>query len=211
MTEGIGTKWNSGELTFHDGTKLRGMIRFNEISKLISFKENTDSRESKSFKENKVFSMSFTDSIGTKRNFYSFEYKEGEILLFEILREFKDWAVLSRKEMVQVIEGKNSVIQTSYGPAKNNRAVLVQEENTFVMDQDGNFEKFHSSLIHEKDGIWQKTRKNNSSISEKILEKFMHPNFDDVKSFARLNKLNLEEKGDLLIALDYYKTLLSKD
>src|SRR5687768_13786057 len=82
MKDGIETKWSSGEIALHDGTKMKGQVRFNEVSKIVSYKENIKSLDSKSFKEDKVFSLLLIDSIGKKRGFYSFQF-DNEILLFE--------------------------------------------------------------------------------------------------------------------------------
>lgn len=209
MKDGLETKWNSGEIALHDGTKMKGQVRFNEVSKIVSFKENTKSLDSKSFKEGKVFSLLLIDSLGKKRSFYSFPF-EKEILLFEVLKEFKEWAVLARKGMVDAIEGKNDMISTPYGPAKNNRTLLAQEENIFAIDNEGHIEKFQTTLQLEKDGVFDYSR-DKSKIDKKILKKFMRVNFDEVENFATQNKLNLKKRDDLIVVLDYYETLVAKD
>ena len=210
MGDGIETKWSAGEIALHDGTKMKGLVRFNEISKLISFKENVDAKESKSFKEVKVFSLSLIDSTGKKRNFYSFQH-EKEILLYEVLKEFKDWAVLGRKEMVQALEGKNDSGNNEGLPmGKNTRAVLTQIEGIYAIDQNGKIELIQNTNHVEVDGLLGDYSRSKKQINNEVLQKHMKSFYSDVESFIKQNKLKLKRKTDLLKALDYYETLVSK-
>lgn len=214
MQDGLETKWSSGQITFHDGSTLKGVVRFNEVSKMISFKETPDAKDSRTFKETKVFSLRLVDSTGNKRSFYSFELRvdeEKEVLLFEVLREFKDWAVLGRKEMVQAIEGKSDDRNNEGLPmGKNTRAVLTQIESIYAIDRNGNVELIQNTNRMETDGLMGDYSKNKNDINKETLQKYMKEHYSDVESFVKKNKLKLKRKDDLLKALDYYGALVSK-
>jgi hypothetical protein len=214
MKDGIETPWNKGSVKLIDGTNLVGLVKYNEINALISFKEDEDSKESRTFKTTKVYSISFIDaSSGKQRNFFSFDHNidgKERVLLFEVLKEFKDWAVLARKGKVEALEGKNDTGYNNEGlPAgKNTRAVLSQAEGIYAINEDGKIELFQITSHLEVDGLLMDYSDDNSKIERDILKKYLKSYFEDVEQYAKQNKLKIKRRPDLLKALDYYETLV---
>lgn len=215
MKDGIETPWNTGQIILHNGTTLKGLVRFNEVNGIVSYKENKEALESKSFKETKVTRLFFTDSTNKQHNFYSFQYPNpqgAEILLFEVIREFEDWAVLARKGKVEAIEGKNDSRNTEGLPmARNTRAVLSQVEGIYAIDTDGNIELFQYTTHTEVDGFIADYASDSKKIKKDILEKHMEPYYQQVQAYAKENNLKPKRKKDLLMLLDYYATLIGED
>lgn len=99
---GVHGLWFEGKIILSDLTPLKGYVQYNDKLGLIKFK-TSEGEEEHSFTEKRIIQMEFFDTKQSAyREFANFNFKEVETewegtLLFEIIIEFKEFAVLSRR------------------------------------------------------------------------------------------------------------------
>src|SRR5215203_5333883 len=92
-----GPEWFDGSLLLNNGREIKGLIKYNDKSDIVSIENG---RESKSFTARHVRGFEFFDEIEKKqRVFYAVDIEDRfskvkRPLFFEILMELKEFAVL---------------------------------------------------------------------------------------------------------------------
>lgn len=211
--EGIDSPWIPGEITLFDGTLYKGIIQYRQEAAIINFKTNEEAKESKSFTELKIQKLLLLDQNNSKpRTFYSFPIDidgSEHFLLFEILREYKTWAVLSRKGPVNVVESRHDLFNPGLGyPAKRGYSTVQQVEGIFIADDADQVKLYLLLIDEESDGLFRMTSSSKRIIEKNSLKEKMNPHWKDVEIYAKQNSLKFKRKEDLLKILDYYTTLI---
>jgi hypothetical protein len=200
---GLNTKWCEGNILLNDNSALKGYIRNNDKMGMVSFKQKEDEEE-QSFTTKRIVAMEYFDRDLVKhRKFGSFnvisenEGIEGELFL-EIVMEFNEFAVLSKQEsVIPAIRARDS----GYGTT---RVGYEQFEKICLVGSDGKaqvvlivneFEKTKSSSFDSKIKPY---------FSKDVLKKHMASKWEQVSTYIKANKLNLKQKADLMMALEYY-------
>ena len=214
--QGVDTPWSTGELTLNDGTQFKGVIKYNEQIGSITYKADTLAKESRTFSEQDLIALAVLDSTkGHIRRLYSFPYEDDEqkevILLFEVIKEFNNWAVLSRKSGIKVNQNKGDVDWSSPNPYYTTKTKIAQAEYFYIMDENGSIEFFFVSEIHESDGLFGSQKNRSKMYEDELLMGRMNPFTSQVENFAKKNKLKSNKTEDLLQILDYYESLVKQE
>lgn len=214
--QGLETPWTTGEVTLNDGAQFKGVIKYNEQIGSITYKVDSLAKESRTFAEEDIVTLSLNNEFGSLRRFYSFPVKNPEnkevILLFEVVKEFKNWAVLSRKEGIRVLrkKGEQQYDLLTGTSSPNTSAKISQTEYFYIMDEQGAINYFFVSEDQESDGLFASQNSRSKMVDEELFMSMMEPFTSQVESYAKKNKLKSNRKEDLLQILDYYESLVLK-
>lgn len=212
--QGVDTPWAPGEVRLNDGSLFSGIIKYNEQIGSITYKSDSLAKDSRTFSEEDVVALSLKNETGILRRFYSFPVSDPEnkeiILLFEVVKEFKNWAVLSRKTGIHVLraKGEQQYDLTTGTSSPTTSAKISQTEYFYIMDDQGSIEFFFVSENLESDGLFGSQKKKSRMTEGDLLMVKMQPFTSQVEIFAKKNKLKFDKRDDLLKILDYYESLL---
>jgi hypothetical protein len=211
--------WSEGSVMLRDGTELKGVLKYNDNIGLLSYESGSTSR---SFTPKSVVGFEFFDeSKNQQRVFYSLEDKDPKTeapryYYFEVLKEFKTFAVLSKVEPLEVNErsgggAPNYNPITGYTPGYTySRTDIVQVETIFFMSSEGKL--FNYLKIEERDiedGIFDRKKTKNKLVNEGLMQQFTGEYYAELEGFADDNDLSFKRKTDLIKILDRYEQLTS--
>jgi hypothetical protein len=176
--------WHEGKMVLDDGDTLRGTIKYDLQNDLIQFQKD---EKLESYSARKVLYFEIFDvTIKRYRNFFSLPYTTaGQYkapVFFELLVEGK-LTVLCR-EAVEL----RTYSSPFYYYGTYTRQVLVNKY--FILKDNGSIEEFIS-----KRNDWYQLMGNKS---------------DEVQRYAKTNKLDLDEKYELVQVLNYYNSLFNQ-
>jgi hypothetical protein len=205
------TNWYRGEIKLRSEKTLVGFIQNNDRLGLIKFKTNLDTDDTEeSFQEKSILALEYFDTDRNKlRIFYSFNYKSEESgfsgsLLFEVIKDFKTFAVLSKKSKMDLVGKDNSGME---GFSKAAGLIIGQKEGFFCVDETGKLEYFLIVEYTMKDGIMRDKKKNKIKYKEAVLRKYFNEHWDEIKEYAAENGLRFSNKDDIVSLLDQYDLL----
>ena len=229
-----GIEWNEGGILLTDGNTLEGLVKYDTRTGILSFEQGRDSR---SFTARNVLQFWFHDySPDRERRFYSIASEEleggaGKPYFFEILKEFTNFAILSKTNPPSVeVKGNwggyrpnspndpNFPTDPNWAGGRGTRVTASQEETLYIFDAEGNIEPYLRFIDRDTEGtnflgiVTGRKRKTKAKIEKMMLEHDMleehtAPYYPQLKEYARENKLNFKKKDELLQILDYYATL----
>ena len=204
-----------------NGDELKGLVKYNSSTGILSYQDGSESRV---FTPLKVSGFEFFDeSLQVQRIFYTLKYEDSETnvirpLFFEVLREYKTFAILSKFDRLDVGQKANPTWNNnnnSYPYRDNTILVISQTETMYIMNSHGEIKPFfkntnsedgRKSLISGKD-----TKIENKMIDRDLLEEFIAPpEYKQLKKYAEENKLNFKIKEDFMKILKYYDGMISK-
>src|SRR5688572_1529615 len=148
-------EWFEGSILLNDGVELKGLVKYNDNNGVLSFQDGTDSRV---FTSSRVAGFEFFDASHQKqRIFYSFPYEDSHTgverpLFFELIRDYKTFAVLSRLEQLDIGQESYSTPQ-QMGWGTNTRLVVSQTETIFLMTAKGEIKPYLKNVNKEDDKI----------------------------------------------------------
>lgn len=180
--------WAEGTVLFDDGTEEKGQLRYNSRTGVVSFESVSRSR---SYHARNLAGFAFKDG---QRQFYSIPYrsKNGDVRqFFELVREYKDFAVISRTSMLS--QNTSSELTTLYFLRASDRSVMPYLE---VLDREVKLRIFEANKIQVR------------VLDPSLPEVIMGDNFAKVQTFAKERKLVWHVTDSLLSILDYYDSLL---
>lgn len=207
---GLNSKWNKGHIVLNDDRKLVGLIQSNERLRLIKFKVN-DTNPEQSFLERNIKSYEYLDSdANMNRKFMRFNVYVADLgktqeEVFELIYEFRDFAVLSKtfpvNPSVRVYSG-------GYGDQHAKMVGYEQYEGIFLVNVDGVAECLLMGVAVEK----MKQRPNKSAkvqtvYQDKLLKKYVGDKWEAIRVFIKENKLKMKNKADVLRVFDYYAAM----
>ncbi|HYF70694.1 MAG TPA: hypothetical protein VD884_21310 [Ohtaekwangia sp.] len=210
---GVHGIWFDGEITLNDLTSLKGYVQYNDKLGLIKFKASQEDDE-RSFTDKRILQMEFFDTQkSTYRKFATFNLKatdsgwEGS-LLFEIVMEFRDFAVLSRRFPADPALRN---VGDFYNPKIVNIGYDLTEQ-ICVAGTDGEvglvLQTTDTELVGSKPLIHRKVK---PVLFAGVMIKYMGIKWKHVRTFVKANKLKLTEREDLMSAFAYYEQLIQEE
>ncbi len=221
---GTDTKWYEGSVVLSDGTELTGLIRNNEKGGVISYKEKANEKTFESFRAASILSLEYFDiDRGIARKFYSLSTTNAndgieDIFLFEILREFEHFAVLSllgkttgheTKEIIVPMIGVGGLPTPSTIPGKE---IFMQTEEIYFMNEDGKRELYMLIEHRDVDASIYKYKTDKGKVDDPSLpSRYMsNSEWTEVTNYVKRINLKVDNKEKLLTLLDYYATLVNR-
>jgi hypothetical protein len=211
-------EWHEGHVTLTDGSKLTGMVRFDENVGILTY-QNGDN--SKTLVAKTVTAFDFYDEqVHATRFFLSMKYDDGrsvpDFYFFEILREFDRFAVLAKVDPIQVEVQQHTTGPhvTPYGTmtpgaiSSSGKTVIRQTETIFIIDDGGNISPYVRILEKETDGLFGRKRTKNKFADEDLLRVYTGNYYPRLEVFADRNDLDFRVKSQLMQILDHYHELL---
>lgn len=173
--------WHDGKVVLDSGDTLRGNVKYDFQNDLIQFQKN---ERLESYSARKVLTFEIFDaSIKRYRSFYSLPYSTGgqykAPIFFELIEEGK-LTVLCRESLEYRTQSNPFYYYGTY-----TRLVLVYKY--FILQENGNIEEFIS-----KRNDWFE---------------LMGSKADEVRKYAKANKLDVNEKYELAEIINYYNSL----
>lgn len=214
--------WFEGNVLLANGEELKGLVRYNDQKAILDYQNGQDSM---TYTEKNVLSFDFFDKRTlTQRKYYALEYNDPQNdmkrpMFFEVLREYKTFAVLLRVNPLEVKQKKKSssnpfTYDYSAGPSRQMRLDVKQVETVYLMNESGDIDPyfevsftdqdhFAMSIVNAKD-----TKVKNSMIDKDLLVEYVtQPVYDKLVVYANEKNLKFKKKEDFLKILEYYDTL----
>lgn len=176
--------WHAGKTVLDTGDTLRGSLKYDLQSDILQVQING---RLESFTARKVLYFEIFDSTAKRyRMFYSLPYAATGIykapVFFELLAE-GELTVLCREALEY-----RTTSSPFYYYGSFTRLVLVNKY--FILKPNGNIEEFRG-----KKNDWYELMRNKQN---------------EVEQFAKSNKLDLDEKYELLRIVEYYNSLFNR-
>lgn len=179
--------WTDGKIMLNDGTEARGKLLYNDVTGVVSFQSE---KNSGSYNARNIIGFEYLD-----KHFYSIPYTSSTGVVkqfFEVLREYKDFAVISKTNVLSL--GSTSEITTLY----------------FMRAADLTVKPFLETLAREvKWRIFDANKVQVRVLDSDLPKEIMGENFGKVKAFAKERKLVWHVKDSLISILDYYDSLIN--
>lgn len=212
--------WSEGSVLLNDGTELFGVLKFDDKTGLLSYKNGDNS---KTLIARNVAGFEFYDEkMKRQRVFYSLEFGEDaynkKFHFFEVLKEFKAFAVLSKVDPIEIQQrthGNNSPTMNANGAMGPSVGIMYttteveQTETIYFMDINNNISPYVKIVERDIDGLFSRHRTKNKFIAEELFQIYAGDDFQQLVRFADENDLSFKSKKDLIRILDHYEQLLS--
>ena len=205
--------WNEGAIVVSSGEVLKGLICYNDIEGLLLYRNG---EQQKSFTSRNVTSFNFFDIAENKRRlFYSLEYEDPfhnakRPLFFEVLKEFKQFAILIKIDPVLFNQQKGTPINSNSSMKDSNEVIRAQQTETiYFMNTRGEIEPYLELEISHINGIFNDRVKNKRKVLNGDLPKkyFGKKRYDQIQTYAKENDLKLNRKEDFIKIVDYYEKI----
>ncbi|HEX6892025.1 MAG TPA: hypothetical protein VF141_15060, partial [Chryseolinea sp.] len=154
-----------------------------------------------------------------QRIFYSFPYEDPQTgverpFFFELIRDYKTFAVLSRVGQLDLGQETYSTPQPM-GWGSSTRLVVSQTETIFLMSSRGEIKPYIKIVNKEDDKVNLATGKDLKTtqkiLDEDLLIEFItETRYKKLTDFAKQNDLKFKRKEDFLKILEYYDTLVAE-
>lgn len=211
---GIKPLWRQGTITFKDETKFEGLVYYNSNFGTIQIKSAQG--EIISFPENKILSMSyFDDKLNRSVHYTSLVYKDTLAdkeyeLFFEVIKDFRKFAVLSRLTTASLLFPVNSNTEAFdiLDDFVSKKRAYVQVEGIFFIDKSNRLELYCLIKNMDFDGLLYDYSKSETKIlKSKSLKRNTADHWDELKEYIRKNQLDPKIKSHLIRILDHYEQL----
>lgn len=204
-----------GKVVLIDGSEITGKIVFNDNDGIVIV--HVDGNDTKSFNAKRLTSFQFYASeLGRLRRFYCIEFADEEtgiknIEIFEVLKEFQAFAVLSKIGRLKSVTPANLMGRRQAKSTTDRKDLkMVQTETVYFVNSDGLFEAYLEFKIKEKEGDLLDTHgKSSRFIEVDLFGKYTAGYYPALGKYADQNKLSFKQKEDLIKILDEYERLLS--
>jgi len=211
FNDGVESPWIEGEITLTEGTLLKGVVQYRHEAGIINYKPSTEALESKTFLESRILKIILRDPESDQViKIYSLPFKiEGKeyFLLFEILKEFDTWAVLSRKGPVYLVHSRYEFLDIG---TTRGSSMVEQVEGIYIMDENGEAHYYLQITSTDMSGLIKGKSSSNKLKEKNVLKEKMGGYWADVELYAKRQKLKFNDKGDLMKILNYYEQLVQK-
>lgn len=212
---GIESQWCAGKIILNDNTELKGLIQNNDKLGLFRYKinESTSDEDIRSFQEKSIIMLEYFEASRNKlRKFYSLNCNSDEAgfqgaLLFEVIHEFKNFAILTRKTRVSLTGKSNRGLE---GYTSRKGLIFEQREGIFTVGEDGHADLLLLIKSTEIDNVLDDKSKKETKVNREALKKHIELSWEKVEKFVDDNNLKFSKRDDLLSILDFVKTLEDK-
>jgi hypothetical protein len=214
-----GPEWFDGSLMLNNGHEIRGLIKYNDKTDIVSIES---ARLSKSFTARQVKAFEFYDEVEKKqRVFYSVDiedrvYQVQRPLFFEVLVELQDFALLSKIAPIRV-DKREYATPAMFNPATGGfsagryygyPSTISHTETLFFFTRDGKLKPFLEIKEKEIDGMFgDRSVVKNKVVNPDLLKRYTSSHYSQLISYAEKNDLNLKEKEGLVSLLNHYRHL----
>lgn len=215
---GIKPVWREGNIQLKDNTTLKGLVYYNTSFGTIQFK-SIEEAEVISFQENRVLTMNFFDQqLNRTKNYTAITYTDTATdrqhqSLFEVIKDFGDFAVLSRiSKAAQLYPSNynNEYINTLHDFGVPDDKMYIQIEGIFFVDKRRKLALYSLIKDMDYDGLLYDYSKSKSKIiKSKVLRDYTKNHWDDLQVYIKENKLKPKLKSDLIRILDHYEHLIA--
>jgi hypothetical protein len=216
--------WYQGTVVLNDQTQIKGLVRYNDRDGFISF---DDGNEVRIFTAKNMLQVSFHDTKASKqRTLYSLPFKEDKksekaYVIFEVLKEYKDFVVLLRIDPIEAntAGGAGTPVYTSSGMPTGTTVgggqgvtQIFQLETVYLLGANGEAMPY-LKLIHSEDGFKSSStgedRKTKGKIRDKeLLAEFIGQSaYEKLIAYAKEKDLSFKNKEDLMTILNYYDSI----
>jgi hypothetical protein len=201
-------QWSDGLITLTDKTELNGLIKYDDRNGVLSYQNGDDSR---SFSPRTVMSFEFFDqNLGKQRLFYTLEYKDPKIdiaklYFFEVLKEYKNFAVLSKTDPLEV----QTYSQSSglNGMHYTEQTAVSQTSTVFLMNSSGSVVPYIRQIEGKKItkvAAFSKDRNKLIAPKNKLAEFVGAEVYERLVHYAKQNELSFDYREEFLKILAYY-------
>jgi hypothetical protein len=195
-----------------DDEIAKGKITFNDNQGIVTVENDGESR---SFTAKKAISFEFLDmELSRHRTFHVFDYTDKGTgftnpAFFEVLGEFKSFAVLAKIDPVEVKPQKGIMPRApSTMVGSDHTEIAFQKETIFIMNDTGAIEPYLELREKEIEGVYFDTRSHRKKyIDKNLLQEYTGTLYEEREAFASDNNLRFNVKEDLVKILAHYKIL----
>jgi len=206
--------WTDGNLVLNDGTRLTGKLKYNDRVGLLAFEDGAG--DSRSFTARTIATFEYQDEkVSRKRVFYSLEYEDPErkgskrAFVFELLKEFDDYAMLSRFDPMDVRQVVAPVSFTSSPATGSPRTIIDLAETVYILTREGEIAPiFRLSEFISDGGVFDSERKKRRMVDRMLLPYFNDDAYYQMMEYVDEQELDIWEKEDFIKALGFYKETL---
>jgi hypothetical protein len=223
-------EWFEGSIMLTDGSELKGLVKYNNRNGVLSYQ---DGIESKVFTPVRVVGFEFFDeSLQKQRVFYTFNFEDSETnierpLFFEVLKEYKTFAVLTKSDRIDVGQKVDNSRWATFNPVTGNydpmlgsggssRLVVSQTETIYLMKETGEIKPYFK-VVKTEDGeksfvlVGNDTKTKNKMIDRDLLNEFIpSPEYEKLIQYAETNNLKFKKKEDFMEILKYYDETIAE-
>ena len=212
------SEWFEGSIMLSNGDELKGLVKYNSSTGILSYQDGSESRV---FTPLKVSGFEFFDeSLQVQRIFYTLKYEDSETnvmrpLFFEVLREYKTFAILSKSDRLDVGQQANPSWSNNTTYGKNTILVISQTETVYIMNANGDIKPYFM-IVNSEDGrkslvSGKDVKTENKMLDRDLLEEFIPAiDYQKLKKYSKENNLNFKIKQDFMKILTYYDRMISK-
>jgi hypothetical protein len=221
-------EWFEGSVFLNDNSELKGLIRFNDKTGILSYQNGAQSR---SFTPRNVLAFEFLDQPQNKqRVFYSIEYDDNDNqtkrpFFFEVIKDYGDFALVSKTDPIE-FKGKESLASRILSPSIPQVNVNTEDPatNTPIQLIPKSVSVYQSETVYLFDLVNSKINPiieistketdrflldDTSTTKDKykgrgVLKDFFGEDYDLLMDYAREKNLELDKKNDLVSLFDYY-------
>ena len=171
----------------NDGSEAKGKLLYNDVTEVVSFESE---KNSGSYNARNILGFEYRN-----KHFYSIPYSSSTGVVkqfFEVLREYKDFAVISRTNLLS--HSSTSELTTLYFMRA---ADLTVKPFIETLDREVKWRIFDANKIQVR------------VLDSELPKLIMGENFYKVKAFAKERKLVWHVKDSLISILDYYDSLIN--
>lgn len=206
--------WLKGTVVLNDGTQLRGKLKYNDRVGLLAYEDG--SGDSRSFTARTIATFEYVDEkVNRRRVFYSLEYEDHEKkgtkrpFVFELLKEFDDFALLSRYDPMDVRQVVAPVSFTSSPATSSPRTIIDLAETVYILTPEGGLEPiFRLSEFLSDGGVFDSEKKKKRIIDRMLMPYFNDDAYVEMMAFVEREEMDIWEKEDFIKALGFYKEVL---
>ncbi len=213
---GIHSQWVSALITFKNNESIEGLIQHNLYTGNIIYQD--PSGEKIPINENRILSMEYSDpATGLYRVFYAFEFKDKETgrvdeMLFEIVKDFKNFAVLSKYLPATSLGNLSDNDDFDILASRKHGSVYGQAEIILFVGEEAELELYFILAYLKKDGLlFDQTKFKVQVVDKKLPKKYLKDYWSEVEAFMDENRFNLKSKRELFQVLDYYESLVEQE
>jgi len=209
--------FGEGSIMLNDGTELKGLVRYNSKTGVLTYENGTVSGSYLS--RNVIAFEFFDDQKNLQRVFYSLEYEDPSNsvkrwLFFEVVKEFGNFAVLSKNDPLTAKSDPGAwYFDQTYPDQQINRRVVYQQvETIYFMNGAGEIKPYLrvKNKMIDNTAWFDRNSSREKIVDKDLLEEFTGVHYPQIKKFIKDNQLFLDYKEDLLRVLDYYSELIGQ-
>ena len=212
-------EWGEGSVINNSGTELKGLINYNDKKGIVSFENGS---ESKTFVARQILGFEYYDTrVERQRIFYSLEYEDdqtqsGDPVIFEVLKEFKTFAVLYKSDPVEFKQYES--MYPGFGSAAPNTTTvrnytqITQRETIYLFPADGKIMPLLEMSFRQSEGrVIDRKRTKSDLVNKDILIKCTGNHYPELEVYAAKNNFDFGEREDLMKIFEYYEKLISEN